>query len=184
MKFVEADYSYASTQVNFPDAVADRIIEWGNKNIPDDKLYEDPDDDTMGREYTVHCTLLYGLVSEDPEPVRELLTGEGNIKASLGKISLFEQDDYDVVKIDVKSPDLHRLHKKLESNLENENKFPEYEPHVTIAYVKPGYGSLYSGSTVFEGTSVSFDKVRFSTKSEDEHWISLGSIAARLNWRV
>ena len=183
MKLV-ADYSYASTQVNFPESVAKRIIEWGKENIPDSKVYEDPDDDTMGREDTVHCTLLYGLVSEDPDPVREQLAGEGIIRATFGKITIFEQDDYDVVKIDVKSDDLHRLHNKLSDALENENKFPEYKPHVTIAYVKPGSGSLYSGSTVFEGTSVSFDKVRFSTPAEDEHWISLGSIAARLNWRV
>jgi 2'-5' RNA ligase len=182
MKLV-ADYSYASTQVNFPEAVAKRVIEWGNDRIPDSKIHEDPDDDSMGREDTVHCTLLYGLVDQDPEPVRELLAGEGVIKATLGKISLFENDEFDVVKIEVKSPDLHRLHEKI-SVLENENKFPEYEPHVTIAYVKPGSGSLYSGSTEFEGIEATFDKVRFSTKTEDEHWISLGSIAARLNWRV
>jgi 2'-5' RNA ligase len=187
MKFdwtILADYSYASTQVNLPEAEAQRIIEWGKENIPDDELYEDPEDDTMGREDTVHCTVLYGLVDQDPEPVRELLSGTGTIKATLGKISLFEQDDYDVVKIAVKSPDLHRLHKKLSDNLENENSFPEYTPHVTIAYVKPGSGKPFAGSTEFENTELSFSKVRFSTKTEEVTWIALGSVAAQLNWRV
>jgi 2'-5' RNA ligase len=181
---VVADYSYASTQVNLPEAEAKRIIAWGKENIPDSAVYEDPDDDTKGREDTVHCTLLYGLVDQDPEPVQELLEGEGTIKATLGKVSMFEQDDYDVVKIDIKSDDLHRLHKKLSDNLENENSFPEYKPHVTISYVKQGSGETYSGSTDFEGIELSFDRVRFSTKTEETHWIALGSIAASLNWRV
>lgn len=183
MKLV-ADYSYASTQVNFPESIAKRVIEWGNDRIPDSNIHEDPDDDSMGREDTVHCTVLYGLVDQDPEPVRELLAGERTVKATLGKITLFENDEFDVVKIDVKSPDLHRIHEQL-SVLENENKFPEYKPHVTIAYVKPGSGSLYSGVTEFEGTEVTFDTVVFSPSDGETTDIRLGAgIAARLNWSV
>jgi len=181
---VTADYSYASTQVNLPENVAKNIIEWGKKNIPDSKLYEDPEDDSMGREDTIHCTVLYGLVDEDPDPVRKILQGESPIKATLGKISLFENEDYDVVKIDVKSKDLHRIHNKLKDNLENEDKFPEYQPHITIAYVNPGEGKTYSGSDEFEGIELNFNKIRFSSKTEEITWIRLGSIAARLNWRI
>lgn len=182
---IEADYSYASTQVNLPKEVGDKIISWGKKNIKDEDIYEDEEDDSKGREDMPHCTILYGLTSDNPEPVKKLLKEERPIKATLGKVSLFEQDDYDVVKINVKSPDLHRLHKKLSDNLNNENSFPTYKPHVTIAYVKPGKGKKYSGNKEFEGIELTFDTVRFSSKKEKETYIKLkNSIAAELSWNV
>jgi len=182
---IEADYSYASTQVNLPEDVSKKIIRWGKENIDDDDIKEDEEDDSMGREDTPHCTILYGIVDNNVEPVKNLLKYEKPIEAELGKISVFTGDEYDVVKIDVKSKDLHRLHKKLADNIENENKFPEYKPHVTIAYVSPGKGKKYSGSLEFEGIKLTFNKIRFSSKSEEVSYIYLTkNIASNLNWKV
>ncbi len=181
---IEGDYSYSSTQVNLKDPLSQEIMDWGQENIPDANLYTD--DDNMGREDTPHITVLYGIVTQKADEVIEVLAGEGPVTITLGKVSLFEKsDDYDVVKIDIESEDLSRLHKLLADNLENENDFPEYKPHITIAYVEQGSGKLYSGSSEFEGREVSFDQIRFSTKDEELTFIDLkGSIAASLNWRV
>ena len=181
---IESGYDYSSTQVNISDDLAERIMSWGEENIPDEDIYTG--DDNMGREDTPHITVLYGIVTQNADEVIELLSGEGPVKATLGKVSLFENsDDYDVVKIDIDSKDLSRVNKLLSDNLENENDFPEYKPHITIAYVKQGSGKLYSGSSEFEGVETSFKQIRFSTKEEEPTFIALqDSVAASLHWRV
>ena len=181
---IEGDYSYSSTQVNLKDPLSQEIMDWGQENIPDEDLYTD--DDNMGREDTPHITVLYGIVTQEADAVIEVLAEQGPVKATLGKVSLFENsDDYDVVKIDIESEDLSRLNKLLADNLENENDFPEYKPHITIAYVEQGSGKLYSGSSEFEGREVSFDEVRFSSADEDITMIALKrNVAADRNWRT
>jgi len=181
---IEGDYSYSSTQVNLAGDLSKRIMAWGKENIPDEDIYTGEED--MGREDTPHITVLFGIVAQEPDEVIELLSSEGSVKAKLGNVSLFKHsDDYDVVKIGVESKDLARLNKLLSDNLENENKFPDYKPHITIAYVKKGTGNKCSGSSEFEGQEVIFDQIRFSTKEGELTFIALqDSIAASMNWEV
>jgi 2'-5' RNA ligase len=180
---ITADYDYASTQVNLPGDIAKRIMDWGKENIPDEEVSNA--DDTQGREDSPHITILYGIVDDSPRQVIDLFQGEPQVTATLGKVSLFENDDYDVVKISVESEDLAAFQKLLWDEVEHESDYPEYKPHVTIAYVKPGSGSLYSGVTEFEGTEVTFDTVVFSPSDGEKTNIRLGTgIAARLNWSV
>ncbi len=183
---VESDYSYSSTQVNVVDDLAQRIISWGDENIADEDIYTG--EENMGREDTPHITVLYGIVSNEPDEAITLLEDKeiGPVKATLGKVSLFENsDDYDVVKIEVDSEDLSRINKLFFDNLENESSFPEYKPHVTIAYVNKGSGKLYSGSDEFEGTELFFDEIRFSSADEERTMIDLErNVVAELNWSV
>jgi 2'-5' RNA ligase len=180
---ITADYDYASTQVNLSDDIAKRIMDWGKENIPDEEVSDE--DDTQGREDNPHITILYGIVDNAPQQVIDLLQGKPQATATLGKVSLFENDDYDVVKISVESEDLAEFQKIIWDGVEHESDYPEYKPHVTIAYVKPGSGSLYSGATDFEGTEVTFDTIVFSPSDGETTDIRLGvGIAARLNWSV
>ena len=186
MKFnwnITGDYDYASTQVNLPEAIAKRVMDWGKENIPDDEISDT--DENQGREDNPHITILYGIVDQSPQPVIDLLQGKPQVKATLGKISIFENDDYDVVKIGVESDDLAEFQEIIWDEVEHESDYPEYKPHVTIAYVKPGSGSLYSGSTEFEGTEIIFDTVVFSSSDNEKTDIPLSSgIAASLSWSV
>lgn len=178
-----SDYSYSSTQVNLEDPVRSEVLDWAKKNIPDEDLYTE--EENHGRDDTPHITVLYGILTQDPSDIIDLLEGTGTVEATLGKVSLFENsDDYDVVKISVESEDLTDLHELLEEKLDNENKFPDYQPHVTLAYVKKGKGKRHTGSTDFEGRRLTFNKVRFSTKKEKATFIYLNSdVEARLSWR-
>jgi 2'-5' RNA ligase len=47
----------------------------------------------------------------------------------------FENKDFDVVKFNVKKSYFTKLHDEL-STIPNSNKFKDFTPHITIAYVK------------------------------------------------
>ena len=123
--FLKSAYDFSSVQMDFPDEIAEEIRAWGRVNIPSEILTDN------GRENTVHVTVKYGIHITDFTEVREIFKDEKPVKVILGKITLFEtNDDFDVVKIDVKSPDLQRLNKKISKNFEVTDTHPVYHPHV------------------------------------------------------
>jgi 2'-5' RNA ligase len=150
-------YKFSSTQLNLPAGMAEKVREMGRK-IPAEDLYGD------GRETDPHVTLKYGLHDQDPEPVRSLLAGQGPITITLGKTSVFpDSGDGDVVKIDVESPQLHKLNKQVADNVPNTETHAEYSPHVTVAFVAPGKGEQYAGDATLAGQKVTLDHVEFSS---------------------
>jgi 2'-5' RNA ligase len=157
-------YNYSSTQIYLPDELSDEIVEWGNKHVPDKDLYIDPADPSFGRENEIHITVLYGIHSDDLKPIQNILAGVKPIHCKLGRITLFDTNKFDVVKIDVESPDLHALNVKLQA-LEHTNGYPVYKPHVTIAYVLKDRGKRWINCKAFlNKTFVAHDLI-FSTKS-------------------
>jgi 2'-5' RNA ligase len=169
-KHPETGRKFSSTQVDLPSELATKQSVEASK-IPDGELAAD------GREETPHITLKYGLHTDNPQDVAEILKGEGPIKAKIGKVSVFpakEGADYDVVKMDVDSPDLHRLNKKISDGLKVTDTHPEYKPHVTLAYVKAGEGAKYAGKqNSLTGQEVTLDKVLFSGRDGTEESIPL-----------
>ena len=156
---------FSSTQVNLPPAIADAIVAKANA-IPDEDLA--PNGRAGATPDTApHVTVKYGLHTADAEEVRALLADEPPITVTLGKTSFFpnsESDNGDVLKVDVDSPDLRRLNKKIADALEVTDTHPGYTPHVSIAYLKPGLGKQYAGDESLQGQTVTLDSVRFSSK--------------------
>jgi 2'-5' RNA ligase len=166
-------HDYSSTQVNLPPEYSDAFQKATSK-IPDSVLAD------KGRETEPHVTVLYGLHGEDPAEVQKLLEAEGPITAKVsGSTSIFpaskEHPDYDVVKLAINSPDLTRLNKTISEALPNTNDYPEYQPHVTLAYVKAGEGKKYAGKPVpgLTGQTVTFDTLHFMPKSGEPSEIPL-----------
>ena len=93
-----------------------------------------------------HLTLLYGLHKEvTDKQIQKCFDGmtEDDFKVQIDGVSLFENPEFDVVKLGViKSNELEQVNKNL-SELPNSNQFPEYKPHITLAYVKKGLGKKY-----------------------------------------
>jgi 2'-5' RNA ligase len=150
-----SEHKFSSTQANLPKDLADEITAFGRR-IPDSDLADN------GRETTPHITLKYGLHGWDPKIAQAALAGEGPVKVRFGKVSLFQNDDADVVKVDIDSPDLHRLNRKIADAHPNTESHPTYEPHTTIAYVRPGQGRKYAGSNFLEGQTLTLDRITFS----------------------
>lgn len=168
---VKRNFSYGWTAVEFDKTLANNIINWGRRNIPDEEIYEKKG---FGREVESHITLKYGLVTENLEIVKELLKDEKPVKATLGKIGYFSKNPlFDVCIIRVDSPDLHRINKKISDNLVTEDSFPVYQPHCTIAYLNKGEAHKYAGDTTFKDIKLTFNKIVFVNGDDERVEISL-----------
>lgn len=154
--FLKAAHDFSSVQMNFPDDIAEEIRNWCRQRIPGKMLADD------GRENEIHVTVKYGLHITDFTEIREIFKDVKPIKVTLGKINFFEADDYDVIKIDVQSPELHKLNRIISKNFEVTNTYPQYIPHCTIAFVQKEFGALFNGLSDFEGKKVILDSVIFS----------------------
>ena len=168
-ELIAEDYKYGSTQFDLPKEIADVVLAFG-KSIPPEDLAPD------GVEDNPHITVKYGIKdqAEDAlEILQDLLIDQPPVKASFGPASLFENDDFDVLKYDVKSPALHNLNAKIAGVLDTVNTQDEYVPHVTVAYLKPGRGRDYVGNDDLIGKSVTLDKLMFSGKDGETEAIKL-----------
>ena len=86
-----------------------KLVKAASMKIADEDLED-------GRDEHPHITLAFGVNDDEPDNVEQVLEGEGPITAKIGKVSMFpasESGKADVLKIDVTSRTLHRLHKKI-----------------------------------------------------------------------
>lgn len=112
-------------------------------DIDEDDIYNN-DEDEYGLEIEPHVTLLYGLHSDvDEDHVVNLLRVLKRFPIIFEGISLFEKDEYDVLKWDVYPEQLSIINNVLKSTFKHTEDFPDYNPHSTIAYLKPGMGKKY-----------------------------------------
>jgi len=97
-----------------------------------------------GLEDESHVTLLYGLHSDEiaDEDVMKICCEPIYPQVRLHNVSLFENPEFDVLKFDAESPMLTEVNRKL-VKLPHTSNFPDYHPHATIAYLKPGTGKKY-----------------------------------------
>lgn len=163
---------FSSTQMNLPEEHADAVRDFA-KTIPENELAE------KGREDEPHVTVKYGLHSTDSTGVRAALTGETPATVHFGKLSVFRTPDADVLKVGVSSPDLHRMNAKIAEGNEHTDTYPQYSPHVTVAYLKPGDGAKYDGKPLpgLTGKSVTMNSVTFSPHEGERSDIPLAHAA-------
>lgn len=175
---VEKVHSYSSTHVNLPPELADRLVQLGMQ-IPLSDIAE------KGREDEPHVTIRYGLTTEDPESVRSIFADAGPVKLKLGAVSYFPAaetgKDYDVLKVDVESAGLRRLNRELAS-VPHEDKFPDYRPHATIAYVKPGLGAKYAKKFGRINQEATVHEAVFSDCNHSQTRFPLGRPALEFSW--
>jgi hypothetical protein len=126
-------------------------------------------DEDHGIEQTPHITVLYGFYSfVMPHDVLEVLNTFKQPSVRFGNIGIFEDHpDFDVVKIDVESEDLNNMHSEL-LNLPNEQTFPTYKPHMTIAYLKKGTAKKYEGINIDFVGDILLDEAVFSSPNGEK----------------
>jgi len=145
-----------------------RKFEYGclmiNYEFPDiEKLHELIHKDDIakdGLENDPHTTILFGLHDKeiDDDDIFDIISKNEINNLILYNASLFESDEFDVLKFDVKeqmldedgkdiykkSKDfLYKMNKTLTDNFPYTTDFPDYHPHCTIGYLKKGEGKKY-----------------------------------------
>jgi len=167
----ETQRSNASTHALLPDVVAAQALAFGAEIDPQDLT-------GSGVETYPHITLVYGVVN-DPEAFRQVARIFRPFSVRFGEASLFTNDDFDVLKIDVEdvgdTPGLRTLNRLIQV------KMPQlaegraiYEPHLTIAYLKPGTGRKYTGRMSLYGKTAVINRIEFTSPDDERTTISLG----------
>jgi hypothetical protein len=127
-------YGCAMLYFDFPQV---KIL---HEKIEADDIY---DEAGHGIETEPHVTLLYGL-HDSVEDKDVLDASKGRIESiQLHNASIFKNDKFEVLKFDANGQFLHDINKNL-SKLPHTTDYPDYHPHCTIAYLKPGKGEKYA----------------------------------------
>ncbi len=132
--------------------------------INKDDVFIKPNDDSYGLETQPHITIVYGIHEDeiDPEVVCSVI--EKNMKPlkfTITNVDIFENKEYDVVKYNVPVTPKLKEYRNIFLQFPNTQMFPEYNPHITIAYVLPGMGKKYKRE-LREPFDVIFDKGVYS----------------------
>lgn len=196
------DYD-AETRPELPESLVDRLLENGGPHsysctmlmLPDleDDLARiaaeiDPQDLAGdGIETEAHVTVCYGTHTHDPEEIKAILqeVGIGQVHLSLGALSTFPPSDHSdgaaVLKFDVESEDLEKMNAAIRAKLKTTDSFPEYHPHITLAYVKPEAVEKYLGKT-FPAVEIVANTFQFSAQdgTKTDFFIKHRKLAERL----
>jgi 2'-5' RNA ligase len=146
-----------------------KLTDWKNitSMMKKEDVYE-PENPVRGIETDPHVTILYGLHSEVTESdVRGVLDKYLSKRLDIWTwgIGKFDNKDYSVVKFDIHSPILHDINKDLKK-LPHTTDYPNYQPHMTIAYVKSGEADKYVKR--FSKIKMEVDKIVYSTTSGEK----------------
>jgi 2'-5' RNA ligase len=139
-KFLESKYEYGCVMIDLYISNWNELLE----SIDSEDIYNNGEN--LGLVKRPHLTLLYGLHKEvSDKDVLNCFKGFeiDNFKIKIKGISIFENPEFDVVKLGVENnKTLIEINRRL-SKLPNSNQFPEYKPHLTLAYLKRGSGKKY-----------------------------------------
>ena len=176
----KVEYKSHSIQINLEDYTSEKDYHFFylQQQIPKQFIYREklqvlgpfgiPQDDPKeqyGLENCPHITLIYPIKDEkDYFKLREKLKDFGSFEFTIGNIGSFRRPEtkYDVLINEIESPKLQELHKYIKKNCKNNYKFPNYIPHMTLAYVQKRTCTELEGMSLWTGQKYTCKKIQFS----------------------
>ena len=141
MKHKNTNREYAFLMVDYETP---SIIKDLQKKIPSRELYTDEDNEDYGLEKQSHVTLVPCLDNDiDIDKLKSYLKPINEYDIVLTDISKFECEEFDVLKCAVKSKALKDTNKDIVDKIETHSEYKDYNPHMTIAYMKKGMADKY-----------------------------------------
>jgi 2'-5' RNA ligase len=160
---LEGRYDYGCLMGIIDEEISRKILDFNYNLIEDKHLYKDGKN--YGREHHPHVTIKYGFTKSYTEKQMKKMLGKIKpFKVKVTEIDIFENDKCDVIILNIKSDVLEKLNKKF-SELPNEDEYPNYKPHITLAYVKKGTGKKFiKNSKTFSNVPIKY--IQYSDKGE------------------
>ena len=125
----------------------------------------------------IHITLRYGIQGEDISAVESILREQPPICGRLGATSAFPPSAASpgvaVIFASIECPELHVLNRRLGEAVDFIEMAYDYEPHVTIAYVRPDAVAKYIDNPITAGHTFVITEVVIRTKSKEETIVTL-----------
>lgn len=141
MKHKNTNREYAFLMVDYETP---SIIKDLQKKIPSRELYTEEDNEDYGLEKQSHVTLVPCLDNDiDIDKLKSYLKPINEYDIVLTDISKFECEEFDVLKCAVKSKALKDTNKEIVDKFETHSEYKDYNPHMTIAYMKKGMADKY-----------------------------------------
>lgn len=132
------DINYGCLMLMMPSHIKEQALYIASQ-IDHNDLHE------IGIEDETHVTVKYGFnEGVTPGQITQTIQGLLPVTIQIGDLSLFENDEFDVLKLNIESAKLRRMNEAV-SELDVIEGRPNYTPHMTIAYLKSGTGRSYLG---------------------------------------
>lgn len=141
------DYACIMLDYDMPEFIKEL-----QKKIPEDEIYfgeskRDIDNDIYGLEKESHITIVFGLENDVKyKEIEQYLFPLNEYKTILTNISTFENEKFDVLKVSAKCPKATESNKLINENFKVHSTHKDYNPHMTIAYLKKGKAEKYKKS--------------------------------------
>ena len=134
------EYAFLMIDYDTPEIIKDI-----HNKIPDEEVYTEKDEE-YGIEHETHVTVVPCLDNDvNLDRIKEMLEPLEKYKLMLNNISMFTNNEkFDVLKCDANSFILKDTNKKITSKFPTHSEYKEYNPHVTIAYLKKDIGEKYT----------------------------------------
>jgi predicted double-glycine peptidase len=134
-------HKFSTTQLDLVGDALQNVLDLQDLILPEDLAGD-------GKEAQPHVTVVYGLHTDDPREVQPYVRSFGPVGLTLGKVSYFpateHSDGAEPVIIEVGGERVRDLRNVIIQAVPNTQNFPDYKPHVTLAYVRAGKGAEYA----------------------------------------
>lgn len=167
-------YKYSCAMLPLSEQTSSIIKYWTKVNVAPEKLFINEDAGMDGYESEPHVTVKYGIHDIEPDRLNSIVSGCGTINLTFGNVTKFDVNpDFDVLKIDVSCPELFALNKLISESMECTDTYPEYHPHVTLAYIKKGACSELINNPFFNKLNDTLNEMQFASRNGEDYWIDL-----------
>lgn len=170
------DYRHSVVMVDMDQKIRNLMTGWARRTIdPADLVQVD------GFETKAHVTVLYGIREKTPVMTTKVCKRQAPVDGVIGRLDVFENGKEDVLIARISSSSIERLRSCIRAGVPHQTTFPDYKPHMTIAYLKPGTSRKYmEGHWPLDGVRFSNGAIRFGGWQGSESAIGLAGSSTEI----